>query len=240
MVKDYYAILGAPAEASADDIQAAYRERVADYHSDQYGPDWEAFLEVQRAGRVLGNAEGRRAYDAARSWRQARAEEQDDREEGVRPTAEPLRPPSRPIAAAEFSLTESFGTYTPSPTEIFDRLWGNFSAAARPKAERLESLTIEIPLEPHEALRGGAVRVRLPARVRCPACGGAGAIRQYACWQCEGQGTVMGECPVSVPYPAGRFNCCVVQVPLHRHGIHNFYLTVRFCVSGPGLGGEVP
>jgi hypothetical protein len=52
---------------------------------------------------------------------------------------------------------------------MFDRLWSNFELVARPKAERLESLTVDVPLSPQQAFVVGQMRILVPAREICPA-----------------------------------------------------------------------
>jgi hypothetical protein len=42
---------------------------------------------------------------------------------------------------------------------MFDRLWSNFELVTRPKAERLESLTVDVPLSPRQAFAGGQMRI---------------------------------------------------------------------------------
>ena len=77
----------------------------------------------------------------------------------------------------EISLLRSFQTFVPSASEIFDRLWSNFELVrTRPKAERLESLTVEVTLAPKQVLKGGQIRILVPARVICPACRGRGSV----------------------------------------------------------------
>ena len=39
--------------------------------------------------------------------------------------------------------------------ELFERLWSNFDLLTRPKAERLESLNVDVPLTTEEAREGG-------------------------------------------------------------------------------------
>ena len=129
------------------------------------------------------------------------------------------------------SLRESFATYHPSFDELFDRFWSNFSLLSRPKAEHVESLTVEIPLSPREAVRGGQVRVLVPARAPCPVCEGHGAVGAYECWECQGQGAITADYPLDIEHPPGIANEHAVQVPLSGFGIENFYLTVRFRVS---------
>jgi hypothetical protein len=102
----------------------------------------------------------------------------------------------------------------------------------RPKAERLESLTVEILVSPDEARFGGHVRVRIPARAACSVCSGHGAVGSYECWRCEGHGSLTTEYPVEVAYPAGVRDGYAVRIPLTRFGIENFYLTVLLRVGG--------
>lgn len=72
--KDYYATLGVPRDASADDIKRAYRKLARKYHPDvSKEPDCEArFKEVQEAYDVLSDGDKRQAYDSYGSgWAQA-------------------------------------------------------------------------------------------------------------------------------------------------------------------------
>ena len=64
--KDYYAILGVPRDAPADDIKRAYRKLARKYHPDVSKlPDAEKhFKEVNEAQEVLMDTEKRAAYDA--------------------------------------------------------------------------------------------------------------------------------------------------------------------------------
>jgi len=128
----------------------------------------------------------------------------------------------------EISLLRSFETFLPSFSELFDRLWSNFELVTRPKAEQLESLTVDVPLSPRQAFMGGQMRILVPARVICPACRGRGSVGPYECWRCEGNGALTYEYPVTVSYPAGLQQDYIVRLPLDRFGIENFYLTVRF------------
>jgi molecular chaperone DnaJ len=145
-----------------------------------------------------------------------------------RSRAEPLTG-ARPAAGLEeMSLFRSFETFSPSLDEIFERLWSNFDLLTRPKAERLESLNVEVPLSRQQAFAGGEVRILVPARLVCQACGGQGSVGPYECSHCEGHGAVTGEYPVTVGYPAGLQQDYIVRLPLDRFGIQNFYLTIRF------------
>jgi molecular chaperone DnaJ len=225
MNRDFYVALGLDQHASCQQIQAAYKYWAQELQPLPDSPASEGLRELQDAYCTLGHPERRRAYDAR--LRQ-------EHSTGLK--AEPLRSPgpARPVRAAqvpwEISLRESFDTFRPSFAELFDRFWGNFDSVTRPKAERLESLTIEVLLTPDEACSGGAARVLIPARAQCSACGGHGALGYYQCWHCGGHGSITADYPIEIPYPAGLLNEHIVRVSLSEFGICNFYLTIHFRV----------
>jgi DnaJ-class molecular chaperone len=70
VMKDYYQILGVPADASQEDIKAAFRKLAFQYHPDvNPGNEKEAgekFKEINEAYGVLGDASRRQQYDFAR------------------------------------------------------------------------------------------------------------------------------------------------------------------------------
>jgi len=235
MSKNYYMILGVPSNATLEEIKSAFRRRARDLHPDTSGMESDPFLEVQEAYSVLADPEQRERFDQQsrlelavpqRSWR---------------PRAEPLRAPRPRVEGLKSVLprgqsheelfTGEFGEFRPSFDELFDRWWNNFRPVSRPKAERLESLTVEIVLTADQALEGGSIRLGIPARTKCPACRGNGAVGAYECWRCEGHGVLAAQYPVSVAYPPGIRSEYVVRIPLTDYGISNFYLTVLFRVS---------
>ncbi len=66
MAEDYYKSLGVGSDASADDIQKAYRRLARKYHPDVNPDDATAkkkFQEIQKAYEVLNDAEKREMYD---------------------------------------------------------------------------------------------------------------------------------------------------------------------------------
>ncbi len=66
MDEDYYKVLGVKRDASASDIQRAYRDLARKFHPDMNPDDnsaKERFQRVQQAYDVLGNAEKREMYD---------------------------------------------------------------------------------------------------------------------------------------------------------------------------------
>jgi DnaJ-class molecular chaperone len=208
MARNYYLVLGISSDASPEDIKAAFRRRALELHPDKSGLNSGSFIEAQQAYATLGDPERRRAYD--RRF---------------------LQPSVEPVAGFQDLSLDAFGQYHPSFEELFHRLWSNFLDVSRPKAERLESLTLEVLLSPDEARTGGRVRVEIPARAACPTCGGYGSVARYECWRCAGHGALTTEYPVDIEYPAGIRDDFVMRLPLTQFGIHNFYLTVQFRVS---------
>jgi molecular chaperone DnaJ len=238
MAKNYYLILGITEDASGEEIKAAYRQRAMELHPDRSGRERGPFQEVQEAYSVLGDPERRRRYDrerprpAATRGRRGRGAEPLVPEP---PAAEPFRPVESARGFRELAPLESFETCAPSFEELFERFWSNFEPCGRPKAERLESLTVEVVISPEEARLGSRVRVRIPARARCTACGGRGSVGFYECWRCEGHGALVTEYPVEVSVAPGTRDGDAVRIALTRFGIENSYLTLLFRVSGVGL-----
>lgn len=68
--KDYYAVLGVPKTASADEIKKAYRKLARKYHPDANPGNKETeekFKEVSEAYDVLSDVKRRKEYDEART-----------------------------------------------------------------------------------------------------------------------------------------------------------------------------
>jgi len=218
MSKDYYFILGVQHNASQDQIAGAYSERIRELHPTDFEEDKQAFIEIQEAYTFLHDPLRRAAYDRLLNSSQDLG------------PVKPL-PPQRVTSPVKgISFPRSFETFLPTYEELFDRFWSNFTLLTRPKAERIESLNLEVILSPEEAIRGGEVRVGIPARISCPSCHGRGGIGLFECWRCKGKGLVIREVPIQISYPSG-ISSHVVEISLSSYGIHNFYLTVFFRVS---------
>jgi molecular chaperone DnaJ len=196
MKKDYYLILRLTPEATAEEIRSAYRRLAIELHPDLSGLDSDPFLELQEAYSVLSDPTRRAVYD--REAQEVPIRRTDvARRAGIvirrRHSAEPFAPVQSVGGFEEISLLQSFETFHPSVREMFDRLWSNFELVTRPKAERLENLTVDVPLSPRQAFAGGQMCILVPAREICPACSGTGSVGPYQCWRCEGHGALMDE-----------------------------------------------
>jgi len=224
MKRDLYSLLGLESDASMDWIESAYREFVSELYPDRLERDRELFLRIQKAYSTLAHAGRRKAHDEALHGGEKPLNV--TRKKSVERLA-----PEKTVDLGEVSLTQSFQTIQPSFEELFDRLWSNFTLLTRPKAETIQSLNVEIVLSPEEVLRGGQVRVFIPSQFQCPVCDGRGGVGPFECWRCDGRGIVVGEYPLFVSFPAG-IPGNVVEIPLDRFGIQNFYLRVYFRVSG--------
>lgn len=225
MAKSYYSILGISSDASPSEIRSAYRSLSKAYHPDHYSGNSETFLEIQEAYSVLGDSRRRQDYEQQLrnvSVRKAPVESP------AYPGPEPLIPEEYPADAGDISLVRSFQRFSPSFDEIFDWLWRNFSSMEPPKSGRIQNMTLEVPLTRDQAIRGGNVRIMVPARAVCPTCRGRGSIGYYRCMRCAGEGGMTGDMPVSIAFPSGLARDHAVVLPLERFGIRNVHLTVVF------------
>lgn len=224
MAKSYFAILGISPNATVDEIRSAYRRLAKEFHPDYYTGSSERFRDIQEAYSVLGNRRRRHEY------------EQSIRKVPIKrflrpstyPEPEPLIPEEGPVNIGEVSPVRSFQSFTPSFDEIFNWLWRNFSDLTQPKFSRVQNLTLEVPLTPEQARRGGNARVMVPAQAVCPTCRGQGGVGFYECTRCAGEGIISGEMPVSVSFPPGLSKDHAVMIPLDRFGIPNTHITVLF------------
>jgi len=222
MKKDYYLVLHLTPEATTEEIRSAYRRRALELHPDESGFGSDPFLELQEAYAVLSDPTRRSRYDRKTETipvHHADPAQHKTTRAGRGYSAEPLTAVQPASGFEDVALFRSFETFSPSFEEIFERLWSNFDLLTRPKEERLESLTVDVPLSSEEAFAGGAVRIMVPARAICPACRGKGTVGPYEGGRCEGHGALTGEYPVMVSYPAGLQDDYTVRLSLDRLGI---------------------
>jgi molecular chaperone DnaJ len=228
MTKSYYVILGIEPDASKEQIKTAYRERVKRYHPDHYGKDCEPFLEVQEAYEVLNDPARRKTYDdeLARETRFRNT-----------PGVPTRRSPGRPFRSRRPEVEDvlfkwSLGGFPTTLDEVFDDLWGRFGTPTRRTSPVAESLSVEIPLTPTQARRGGQIRFWIPVQTQCPTCGGWGDTGFVTCQRCSGTGRIVDEIPVRLAFPGGISNHHTATVPLDRLGLDRLRLIVHFKVNG--------
>lgn len=172
--KDYYATLGVPREATADDIKKAFRKLARKYHPDvSKEPDADARMrEVNEAHAVLSDPERRAAYDEIGHGRQA---------------GESFTPPPDWDAGFEFRgrgteggdgafdghfSSADFGEYSDFFSELFGRMGaqragagaGRRASAGRPPPDlRGEDHHARILLSLEDAWRGALRQITLRA-----------------------------------------------------------------------------
>jgi len=229
---NYYLILGIDTDANKKEIKEAYRKMVQKYHPDHFGEDSSIFLRIQEAYQVLSDPARKRRYDQSISKpaSQGNLKTSKLKDEYIG-NPEPLINEKKPIQHDPISLSRSFGTYSPSFDEIFDRLFFSLGYTQHQKSEKTENLKVEITINRGQVKFGGSLQLLIPVRVPCPVCHGAGFMGIWECSTCASYGTIDTEIPLIVSYPAGIQNTFIKRIPLNRFGIDKFYITVYIRVS---------
>ena len=220
--QDFYATLGVPKDANAEDLKKAYRKMAMKYHPDRNPNDKSAeakFKEVNEAYDVLKDDQKRGAYDR---FGHAAFEQG-----GAGPGAG---------FAGGFNFEGGLG-------DIFEGLFGDMAGRGRSRPRTGSDLRAQIEIDLSEAFAGTKVQLRVPTRVKCevcdgtgsetrtrddstcgtcrgqgkvraqqgfflvertcPTCGGTGKVIKNPCKVCRGNGTVQGERTLQVSVPAG-------------------------------------
>jgi molecular chaperone DnaJ len=191
--KDFYAVLGVSASATADEIKKQYRRLAKQYHPDTNKGEAKSadrFKEISEAYNVLGDAEKRKQYD-------------DMRRLGA---FDPFTARSRASSARPGGAASSGGASGANPrVEDFDigglgglgDLFSSmFGSGGRPKPsgpEKGQSVetTLEVPFK--VAAAGGKVPIELEVNEECGTCHGTGAekgAKIQTCPECQGRGTI--------------------------------------------------
>ena len=234
MPKNYYIILGIPANSKHEDIKAAYRRLAKEFHTDRYGQKNSPFLTIQEAYSVLSDPVKRKMYDKIIQGGRRKQEKPRNVEPMAgnrQETVEPLIPGQESIGQGDAFLRRSFFSIMPSFDALFDLLSSNINEQNRPLYEMGNERTVTIALTVGQASRGGHVQLQVPVRLQCPACNGRGNIGPYECWKCSGAGVLRGECPVMVSYPPGISDDSTIRLSLDRYGIYDSYLTVNIRIK---------
>jgi DnaJ-class molecular chaperone len=219
--KNYCVVFGVSRDESPAGIRNAYHELARHMHPDITGPAGRSrFQKINEAYEVLSSPARRRAHD---------------REFGVpdRGTEVPVRrqPPRWPIAPEPISLFGQPEQTRPSFDAFRERCLRNFTGWNVPKAERVESLTLDVALSPAEAFYGCTVPVGVPVFDACPECGGTGQVFPFRCMECGGSGLVEEQRTLRVRVPSRVQPRTVLEVSLEMFGISNLYLRVQVSIS---------
>ena len=191
--KDYYAVLGVSATATADEIKKQYRKLAKKHHPDANKSDAKAaekFKEISEAYTVLGDAAKRKQYDEMRrlgafggfSPRGGGAG-------GARP---------RPGGAPDMGSTqyEDFDIGGLGGLgDLFSSMFGGGTrGGAKSKGpERGQSVEAAVEIPFRTAALGGTVPISLELNEECETCHGSGAApgaKLNTCPECKGRGTV--------------------------------------------------
>jgi molecular chaperone DnaJ len=175
---DYYALLGVPVGADAEELRRAWRRLALRWHPDRAGDGAKAtFQQISVAYAVLSDPIARAAYD-----RRRRAAEP-GRASAPRPAS-----PSPPRAAAP-SPPRPEPARKPAPAVMLSRISGPLaSLLACGVVRRDEPGVLTLVLREDEAAQGGMATVSLYVDLRCPECAARG--RSAGCARCGGTGTV--------------------------------------------------
>lgn len=233
MPKNYYVILGIPTNSSLREIKTAYRRLAKEYHPDYYGHTGSPFPAIQEAYAVLSNPKQRLNYD--NTLKSVRSKQPGGKTIQRSPAVqeveiEPLVP-EHSDRVQQAQAESRLRSPRPMPGSIFDRFFNTASEQWDYSRHFQENLDIAVILTPEQADRGGHVRLRLPAGMRCPECLGRRDWGIYECRPCFGTGSLQGEVPLLLNYPAGITTNHRVQFPLHRYGIPGYTLNVRFLID---------
>jgi molecular chaperone DnaJ len=222
--KNYDDVLGVSRRESPAGIRDAYRELAKRLHRDVTGTAYR-FQEIDEAYEALSDPSRRSADD--REWSE-REWGEDRPGRSIPITYEVALEPIAPEPISLFRLPEQT---QPSFEAFQERYARNFTGRHVPKAERPESLTLDVVLSPAQALAGCSVPVGVPVFRTCTGCGGAGHVWPFRCFKCDGSGLVEAIRELDIPVPPGTRPHCIVEAPLNMFGIGNLYLRIHISLS---------
>ena len=178
--QDFYEVLGASRDASADDLKKAYRKLAMQFHPDRNPGDKKAearFKEVNEAYDVLKDAEKRAAYDRF-------GHAAFDGGGGPRP------------GPGGFGGFQGSGSFADMFDDIFGDLMGGRGRGGPGGPGRGADLQTRVELSLEEAFAGKKATLRVPTAIVCEACKGSGsegAAAPQTCGSCNGAGKIRAQ-----------------------------------------------
>jgi DnaJ-class molecular chaperone len=178
---DYYAALGVPRTATADEIKKAHRKLARKHHPDLNPGDKEAeekFKEIQEAYEVLSDEEKRRRYDRLGANWQAGAD--------FRPQSD-WQPGPGFGSQPENGAGHDFHGFS----DFFESLFAGGERQARGGASfrmRGRDVQADVAITLEEAHHGTRRSVSLATEKPCADCGGTGKKDNRPCPTCHGTG----------------------------------------------------
>jgi DnaJ-class molecular chaperone len=187
--KDYYATLGVPKTASADELKKAYRRLAREHHPDLHAEKNKAgaaekFKAINEAYEVLSDPEKRAKYDQlGPGWN------------GAGEQAAPRRP-----RGEDSGFEEAAGGFE-GFSDFFEGLYGNAGRASARGPRRGQDVEAEMALTLEDAVRGGEKKLTLMVPALCAACGGSGRRGRGFCPDCGGVGELSREKTITARLP---------------------------------------
>jgi molecular chaperone DnaJ len=178
--KDFYAVLGLPKTATADEIKKAYRKLARENHPDSKPGDSaaeERFKSISEAYAVLSDPDKRKEYDEERTlfgsgrFRVPR--------------------PGQQGGGYDFSDVFAGGAGSGPLSDLFGGMFGGGGRPRTAQPRRGQDVETETTLSFDQALDGITVPLRLSSESPCRACSGTGAkagTLPRVCPRCEGSG----------------------------------------------------
>ncbi len=216
--KDYYAALGVPKTATAEEVKKAYRKLARQLHPDKNPGDAKAearFKEVSEAYDVLSDPQRRKEYDEARALFGSGGFRASGRTAGA-------PGPGGAGGGFTFDLGDLLGNRGASGAGAgggFGDLFGGLFGAGTRSPQRGEDLSAEVTVSFADSMRPMEAAVRLPGAAACDTCHGTGAAPGTAprvCAVCHGTGLTtrnQGAFALSEPCRACRGRGSVVDTP---------------------------
>lgn len=174
MARDLYAVLELPPKSPLGEVKKAYKRLARKYHPDLNPGDKSSedrFKEISEAYAILSDPDKKKKYD-------------------TRGYVEDFAPPQggRGVHFEGFNFEDLGGAAN------FSDIFESFFQGARQPDNRPESgsdIVIPVTLTLHEAFSGKKVKLTVPHKSPCSACGGSGRTapaRRGACPKCGGSG----------------------------------------------------